>query len=224
MGSDIHSILPVNRTRSQAKESYDKLSPFYDYFSGGLERSFRNKALERLHITDGEIVLEIGFGTGRCLQQMADAVGHGGRVYGIDISSGMLAVSKRRLDKAGLWDRVELTCDDALAMPYDTNKFDAAFMSFTLELFDIGEIPQVLAEIGRVLKPGGRLGVISMSKAGGSSLLLKLYEWLHKKIPQYVDCRPIYVQHSIKDAGFKIKHHERVNLMGLPAEIVIATN
>jgi len=78
-------------------------------------------------------------------------------------------------------------------------------MSFTLELFDTPEIPKVLAKIKRVLKPKGRLGVVSMSREDGKSLLLRLYEWAHKKFPQYVDCRPIYVAESIKDAGFEIK-------------------
>jgi demethylmenaquinone methyltransferase/2-methoxy-6-polyprenyl-1,4-benzoquinol methylase len=154
---------------------------------------------------------------------MAEAVGEEGRVYGIDISSGMLVASRRRLEKAGLWNRVELVCDDAMKLPYADNKFDAVFSSFALELFDSPEIPQVLAEIRRVLRPNGRVGVISMSEEDGASPLLKLYKWLHQKLPQYVDCRPIYVEQSIKDAGFGIQHKERVSLLGLPGDIVIGT-
>jgi ubiquinone/menaquinone biosynthesis C-methylase UbiE len=223
MSSDIHPVLRVTRTKAQAKETYDRMSPFYDYFAGVFEQRYRNVALQRLNITRGETVLEIGFGTGHCLKQMAAAVGEEGRVYGIDISSGMLVASRRRLEKAGLWNRVELTCDDAVKMPYAANKFDAVFMSFVLELFDSPEIPQVLAEIRRVLRPNGRVGVISMSKEDGASPLLRLYEWLHQKLPQYVDCRPIYVEQSIKDAGFGIQYKERVSLLGLPGDIVIGT-
>ena len=101
MRSDLKPILRVTRTRAQAKESYDKMSSIYDFFAGPSERKYRDMALKRLNITRGETVLEIGFGTGHCLQQMAEAVGEAGRVYGIDISSGMLAVSRRRLEKAG---------------------------------------------------------------------------------------------------------------------------
>jgi len=223
MGPDLHTVLRVTRTKAQAKESYDRMSPFYDYFAGLFEQKYRNVALKRLNITRSETVLEIGFGTGHCLKQIAEAVGEEGRVYGIDISSGMLAASRRRLEKAGLWNRVELTCDDAMKMPYADNKFDAVFSSFALELFDSPEIPQVLAEIRRVLRPNGRVGVISMSKEDEASPLLKLYEWLHQKLPQYVDCRPIYVEQSIKDAGFGIQYKERVSLLGLPGDIVIGT-
>jgi demethylmenaquinone methyltransferase/2-methoxy-6-polyprenyl-1,4-benzoquinol methylase len=223
MNPDYSPVLPVTRTRAQAKESYDRMSPFYDSFAGVFEQRYRNLALRRLMVNRGEIVLEIGYGTGKCLKQMAEAVGEQGRIYGIDISSGMLAVSRRRLEKAGLWNRVELTCDDALKLPYADNSFDAVFMSFTLELFDVPEIPKLLAEIMRVLQPNGRVGVLSMSKAKGASPLLRLYEWLHQQLPRVVDCRPIHVERSIKDAGFGIQHKEQISLLGLPGEIVIGT-
>ncbi len=224
MNSKNDRILRVHRTKAQAKQSYDKISRFYDYFAGVFEKEYRNMALERLNIIRGETVLEIGFGTGHCLKQMAESVGENGKVYGIDISSGMLEVSKQRLEETGLLDRVELYCGDALEMPYEDNKFDAVFMSFALELFDTPEIPEILGKIKRVSKPNGRLGVVSMSKEDGDSILLRLYEWTHKKIPQYVDCRPIYVEQSIKDAGFEIEHKEKVKLFGLPGEIVIGVS
>jgi len=215
-------VLRVHRTRAQAKKTYDKISRFYDYFAGVSEKKHRNQALKLLDIKKGDVVLEIGFGTGHCLMKMAKLVGEDGNVYGIDISSGMLEISKQRLKKAGLLDRVELYCGDALEMPYENNKFDAVFMSFTLELFDTPEIPEILTKIKRVLKPNGRLGVVSMSKENEKSLLLELYEWAHKKFPQYVDCRPIYVKQSINEAGFEIKYREKFKLSGLPVEIVIA--
>jgi ubiquinone/menaquinone biosynthesis C-methylase UbiE len=221
MNSKNRKVLRVYRTKAQAKESYDKISRFYDYFAGVFEKKYRNMALERLNIERGEIVLEIGFGTGHCLKQMAESVGENGKVYGIDISSGMLEVSKERLEEAGLLDRVELYCGDALKMPYEDNKFDAVFMSFTLELFDTPEIPKVLNEIKRILKPNGRFGVVSMSKEDGDSILLRMYEWTHKKFPQYADCRPIYLEQSIKDTGFKMEYRKKVKLFGLPGEVVI---
>jgi len=222
MNSKNHKVLGVYRTKAQAKESYDKISCFYDYFAGVFEKKYRNMALDRLNIKRGETVLEIGFGTGHCLKRMAELVGENGKVYGIDISSGMLEVTKQRIEEAGLLDRVELYCKDALKMPYQDNKFDAVFMSFTLELFDMPEISKVLCEIKRILKQNGRLGVLSMSKEDGDSILSRLYEWMHTQFPQYADCRPIYVEHSIKDAGFEIKYKEKVKLFSLPIEIVVS--
>ncbi|MBU2008906.1 MAG: methyltransferase domain-containing protein [Chloroflexi bacterium] len=215
-------ILPVSRTKEEAKRSYDRISKVYDFFAEPFERKHAETALEHLSIKEGETVLEIGFGTGHCLKRIAEAVGKTGRVYGVDISSGMLEVTRRRLGKARLMERVELHCADALSLPYTDDTFDAAFMSFTLELFDTPEIPRLLKEVKRVLKPGGRIGVASMSKENGESLSLRLYEWAHRKWPKYVDCRPIYVEQSLRDAGYEIREKDKEKLFGLPGEIVVA--
>ena len=220
----VSRVLPVSRTKGEAKQFYDRISRFYDYLIGAIERKYAGMALEGLSVKEGETILEIGFGSGRCLRRIAQSVGQNGKAYGIDISSGMLKVTKRRLEKTRLMDRVELYCGDAASLPYDNNTFDAVFMSFTLELFDTPEIPKVLDEVKRVLRLRGRLGVASMSKENGESMLLRLYEWVHEKWPKYVDCRPICVEQSLKDAGYQIKSKEKVRLFGLPGEIVIAVS
>lgn len=211
----------VPRTKAQARASYDRMSRSYDLFAGNFEKRLRNLALERLGVAAGEAVLEIGFGTGHSLEQIAKAVGEKGRVSGVDLSRGMLTVSRKRLDRAGLSERVELHCGDAAQLPYADEDFDAAFMSFTLELFDTPEIPIVLGEIKRVLKTGGRLGVVSLSREDGLSLMLRVYEWLHQRLPQYIDCRPIYIAQALQDAGFQIVHSEKESLWGLPAKIAV---
>ncbi len=218
----VPGILPVPRSKEEAKRFYDRISRVYDYLTGAFERKYAEMAVERLSVGEGETVLEIGFGPGHCLKRLAESVGKTGKVYGVDISSGMLEVTRRRLDKARLIDRVELYCGDASSLPYGDNTFDAAFMSFTLELFDTPEIPRLLEEVMRVLKPSGRIGVISMSKQSGESLLLRLYEWAHRKWPKYVDCRPIYLEQSLRDAGYEIRKKEKVKWFGLPGEIVVA--
>ena len=217
------AILPVRRSKEQARQFYNRISRFYDCVAGTFEHKYTATALEHLSIQNGETVLEIGFGAGRCLEQIAKLVGQQGKAYGIDISSGMLEVTKRRLEKAQLMDRVELNCGDAAKLPYGENTFDAVFISFTLELFDTPEIPKVLHEVKRVLKPAGRLGIASISKESRGSALLRLYEWAHNRWPKYIDCRPIYVEKSLVDAGYKIQSKRKAHLIGLPGEIVIAT-
>ena len=223
MKSDNYSdeISRVYRSKKEAEKAYSKMSRTYDLFAGTFENRYKNMVLKQLNIESGEEVLEVGFGTGYSLKQMAESAGKTGRVYGIDISPGMLNVARKRLIKADLLKRVELTCGDAVKLPYDNDKFDAVFMSFTLELFDTPEIPIVLNEISRVLKPKGRLGIVSMSKENEKSWISNLYEWTHRKFPKYADCRPIYVEQSIVDAGFELEYKEKVKLSGLPVEIVI---
>ncbi len=214
-------ISRVHRSKEEAKKSYDRISRFYDYTEGLFEKRYINIALGKLAIKPGEIVLEIGFGTGYALSIISEKTGREGKVCGIDISPKMMDLARTKLKKKKVSDRVELICQDALKLPYPDNKFDAIFMSFTLELFDTPEIPLILKEIKRVLKPGGRLVVASTSKENGRSIYLNIYEWAHRKFPKYIDCRPIYVLESMKNAGFTIKYNKRIKIYLIPDEIVI---
>jgi SAM-dependent methyltransferase len=103
----------VLRSKEAAKTSYNRMSKVYDLLTGGSEKKYEDIGLESLNARAGETVLEIGFGTGKALVSLARLVEPGGRVYGLDISEGMLAVAQRRLLKAGLSDRVEIKCGDA---------------------------------------------------------------------------------------------------------------
>lgn len=221
--SEGSQVLPVPRTKEEAKRFYDKISRAYDYFTGAFERKHAERTLESLSINEGEAVLEIGFGSGHCLKRIVQSVGETGKAYGVDISTGMLEVTKKRLGEAQLIDMVGLCLGDAAKLPYSDNAFDAIFMSFTLELFDSPEIPKVLEEVKRVLKPTGRLAIASMSRESGKSAPLRLYEWAHKKWPRYVDCRPIYLEESLINAGYRIRSKAMTRMVGLPIEIIVAT-
>jgi ubiquinone/menaquinone biosynthesis C-methylase UbiE len=73
-----------------------------------------------------------------------------------------------------------------------------------------------------VLKPKGRLGVVSIAKRHPSTLIQRLYEYLHHYFPQWIDCRPIYPGHILQDHGFSIIEVQRLPMFGLCVEIVTA--
>jgi demethylmenaquinone methyltransferase/2-methoxy-6-polyprenyl-1,4-benzoquinol methylase len=216
-------ILPIPRTREEARQFYDRLSKSYDYTLGLLGRKYSEMALKCLSVLEGETVLEIGFGTGYCLKWIAKLVGPSGKAYGIDISPKMIEKTKKKLEKEGLTNRTELCRGDAMNLPFDESAFDAVFMSFTLEVFDTPEIPVVLAQIEKVLKPGGRLGLVAMSKANGKSVFLKVYEWIHSQYPKYLHSGPIYTEQCLIAAGYQIKIKEKIRIFRLPADIILAT-
>jgi ubiquinone/menaquinone biosynthesis C-methylase UbiE len=215
------TIARVTRSKAAAESAYDRMSRFYDWFAGGSERAFMEDGLRRLALREGERALEIGFGTGHAIVAMARSVGPAGRVSGVDLSGAMLTLTEARIRREGLAERVELRRGDGAALPYAVGSMDAVFLSFALELFDTPEIPVVLAECRRVLRPGGRIAVVAMSAAERPGLALRLYLWAHSAFPAAVDCRPIYAGASLQRAGFELLHSEKKFMWGLPVEIVL---
>lgn len=213
-------VLRVLQTKDVTRAYYNKLAKVYDFLSEDAERPMREKGIAKLSAQPGEQILEVGFGTGHCLVEIAKSVGPSDRVLGIDISDQMLAQAHELLTKEGLIDRAELKRGDAEQLPYETNSLDGIFFSFTLELFDTPELPKVLAECRRVLRPGGRLVVVAVSREGKHGVMLNLYEWTHKHLPNLMDCRPIYVRRAMEAAGFTIKDAD-VESMWVPVEIVL---
>jgi demethylmenaquinone methyltransferase/2-methoxy-6-polyprenyl-1,4-benzoquinol methylase len=222
MANENDHISRVTRSKEEAKASYDALSRWYDALVGWGEMKFRAVGLQKLATQEGEDVLEIGFGTGHCTLALAQAVGSSGHVYGLDISEGMRNVTQSKVDRASLTGRVELRLGDAARLPYEADSFDAVITSFTLELFDIPEIPIVLQQCQNVLRNGGRICAVAMSKEGKSNSPVRIYEWAHAKFPNFVDCRPIYVQKALEKAKFQILDTTRMSYWGIPVEIVLA--
>lgn len=209
--------------QATARAGYNRLSRVYGMLSDSSEKRFVREAVEEmLRPTEGERILEPGFGSGQVLAALAEMVGPNGHVVGVDISDGMVEQAGRRLSEHGLADRVELHRASATDLPFPDDSFDAVFMSFTLELFPDDQIPIVLAECARVLRPDGRLCVAAMSADGGSTTMEKLYGSSHRHFPTFVDCRPIPVEKVIKTAGFAVVERRDLSMWGLAVELVLA--
>jgi ubiquinone/menaquinone biosynthesis C-methylase UbiE len=214
-------VLRVLQTKEETRHYYNKIAKVYDLLSEEAEKPMREAGLKKLAARPGERILEVGFGTGHYLVEIAKSVGPNSKALGIDISDQMLKHAQDVLAKDGLADCAELRCGDAEQLPYEANSLDAIFFSFTLELFDTPEIPKVMTECKRVLRPSGRLLVVAVSREGKPGVMLNLYEWTHKHFPNLMDCRPIYVRRALEAADFTIKEAD-VESMWVPVEIVLA--
>lgn len=205
---------------------YDRISHVYDLIADGGEHRARERGIELLAARAGERVLEIGFGTGKSLVELAHAVGPTGRLVGIDISQGMCDVASKRLREQGLEERVELMVASTPPLPYDDDSFDAICMSFTLELFEDDQIVTMLDGCRRVLRPGGRLAIVSMASVcdgDHESWMERGYIWMHTHFPHIVDCRPIPLEEILLDRGFILAVHERLDLFSMPVAVVVAS-
>jgi ubiquinone/menaquinone biosynthesis C-methylase UbiE len=214
-------VLRVFQSKSETRAFYNKIAKVYDLLAEHSERSVRQEGLAKLAPAAGERLLEIGIGTGHSLVEIAEAVGPRGKVYGIDISENMVTKTRSLLQEENLAGRAELVCADAEHLPYESGAMDGVFMCFTLELFDTPDMPQVLNECRRVLRPGGRLVVVGVSKVGEQGFVMRAFEWTHRHFPNLMDCRPIYVRQALEAAGFVVED-STVQQMWVPVEVVRA--
>ena len=215
------AVLRVLQSKGETKAFYNKIAKVYDLLSEHSERAMREEGIKMLAPAPGEHLLEIGFGTGHVLAELAKMVGPSGKVFGIDLSENMLAHAKDVLSNQGLIDRASLDCGDAEKLPYSDGSMDGIFMCFTLELFDTPDIPKVLAECRRVLRPGGRVVVVAVSKEGKEGFVIRAFEWTHRHFPNLMDCRPIYARRAMEATGFVIDD-SLTESMWVPVEIVRA--
>ena len=154
------------------RRRYNRLARFFVFFEWLflLPRGIRGRAVSRLEIEPGGRVLEVGCGTGRNLAHLVNAVGAGGRVYGVDLSEGMLERAREVCDREG-WRNVTLIRADAAhaALPEAVDG-----VIFSLSYAVMPHHREVLRAAWGHLRPGGFLGVMDARvPAGATGRLLR---------------------------------------------------
>jgi demethylmenaquinone methyltransferase/2-methoxy-6-polyprenyl-1,4-benzoquinol methylase len=213
----------LNPDHRKTQAAYDRLSRWYDLLEGNWEKSARDAGLRLLAASPGEKILELGPGTGSVCLELSRASGPDGRIFAIDLSTGMLDAARRRLKSTAQTDRSFFSAGDACRLPVRPACFDAVYSSFMLELFTDEEIPIVLNECRRVLKPGGRICIVSLTASGRPSQARRIYTWCHNHFPDLVDCRPICVKSNLDNTGYRVDKCLYTTLWRIPVEIVLAS-
>jgi demethylmenaquinone methyltransferase/2-methoxy-6-polyprenyl-1,4-benzoquinol methylase len=216
-------VAAVERPVARARATYDRIAAIYDLAENPFEHRARNQGLRLLAAGHGERILEIGPGTGHALAALARSVGLAGQVTGLDLSARMLGRSRRRAAQTRYAGRAGLIQGDAHRLPLRAGVFDAVFMSFVLELIDTPQIPPLLAECRRVLRPGGRLGVVSLQLTQPPALMARLYLAARRHLPAVLDCRPIPVPELLTATGWHLQARRQLSLAGLPVTAAVAT-
>ena len=159
---------------------FDLVAPKYDLMndlmSMGLHRAWKAFTVAVANLREGDQVLDIAGGTGDLALAFSKKVGHSGQVVHTDINEAMLRTGRNRLLDAGVV-LPTLVCD-AEKLPFASNHFDLVSVAFGLR--NMTHKGLALAEMNRVLKPGGRLLVLEFSKVAAP--LEKLYDWYSFKV------------------------------------------
>lgn len=161
----------------QVEAMFDNIAPAYDFMNRamtlGIDRAWRRKVVEQVAACAPARVLDIATGTGDLTIALARAIPDAA-VTGADLSAGMLAVGRRKVEEAGLDGRVSLMQADCMHLPFDTGSFDAVTVAFGVRNFE--HLLQGYTEMRRVLRPGGRLVVLELS-VPPSAFVLPFYRF-----------------------------------------------
>ncbi len=133
-----------------------------DLMSAGIHRLWKRFALEVSGVRPGQRVLDLAAGTGDISMLFADRVGPTGTVVMSDINDSMLGVGRDRVTDRGYAGNIEFVLANAEKLPFASNSFDIVSIGFGLR--NVTDKDAALAEMHRVLKPGGRVLVLEFSK------------------------------------------------------------
>jgi demethylmenaquinone methyltransferase/2-methoxy-6-polyprenyl-1,4-benzoquinol methylase len=144
-----------------------------DLMSFGLHRLWKRYAVEALALRKGQQVLDLAAGTGDLTRLVYPKVGKSGRVILVDINEAMLKRGQERLLDCGLFKGLAFVVASAEALPFPDNHFDRIMMSFGLR--NVTDKDKALAQMYRVLRPGGKAIVLEFSQTD-NPILSKLYD------------------------------------------------
>ena len=151
--------------KGQVTRMFDKIAPYYDnlnrVLSLGIDVIWRRKAISLLKKTAPKTILDIATGTADLAIEAAKVL-KPDTIIGMDISPNMLRIGDEKILKKGLTDIIKLELGDSENLKYDTDSFDVVMAAFGVRNFE--NLEKGLAEMYRVLKPGGTIMVLEFSK------------------------------------------------------------
>jgi len=163
------SVVPMNDSalskKEQVAEMFDNIAKKYDFLnrflSAGTDVRWRKKALGHLKEINPSYLLDVATGTAD-VAILAHRILSPNKTVGIDISEGMLEIGRKKIKDIGLEEKISLIKGDSENIHFPDNSFDAVSVAFGVRNFQ--DLEKGLAEINRVLKPGGKLMVLEFSK------------------------------------------------------------
>ncbi|MPQ76715.1 bifunctional demethylmenaquinone methyltransferase/2-methoxy-6-polyprenyl-1,4-benzoquinol methylase UbiE [Hydrogenovibrio sp. JE_KL2] len=172
------SKVPLEEKVKHVKGVFDSVAENYDLMndvmSFGVHRLWKKHTIELSGIRPGKTVLDLAGGTGDLTKAFAKRVGKSGKVVLADINENMVRVGRDRLTNEGIIGNVEYAITNAEALTFPDNTFDLVTMAFGLR--NVTNKDKALAEIYRVLKPGGQMMVLEFSKVT-QPMMAKAYDF-----------------------------------------------
>jgi len=193
----------------ETKEVFERVARTYDrlnhLFSFNADARWRRRLIASSELTAGRSVLDVCTGTGDVAIAFARSEASA-RITALDFSENMLSRARAKIDAGGLAERIDLIQGDALALPFDDERFDVVSISFGLRT--LADRPRAVRELVRVTKRGGRLLIMEFAPPPATLFGLLYRFYLHRFMPFMGDLLSGYrVSYSYLDtsiAGFPV--------------------
>jgi demethylmenaquinone methyltransferase / 2-methoxy-6-polyprenyl-1,4-benzoquinol methylase len=168
-------------TEPQVQAMFDRIAGFYDVMNtvmtAGLHHRWRARAADLAALSAGDSALDVACGTGDLAIELSRRVGADGEVIGSDFAQEMLERARAKAP-ALQWE-----LGNALDLPYASNRFDAATVGFGARNFS--DLDRGLAEMARVVKPGGRVVVLEITTPHKPPLSTFYSLWFDRIVPLF---------------------------------------
>ena len=180
----------------------------------------QDKAIELSKIKDGLTILDVAVGTGNLFNRILKRNPSGLNI-GIDISKGMLTKAKSKLSKQPS-QNYSLEIGSAFDIKMDNHTIDILFNNYMFDLIPFNQMGSIINEFFRVLKHGGKLVLVNMTKA--ERFGAGVYERIYRIYPLVMGgCRGVKQNNLLTEYGFKVIASEYVQQMLFPSEVILAT-
>ena len=168
----------------QIRGMFDRVAGVYDLMntamSAGLHHRWRERAADRAELDPGDTALDVCCGTGDFTFELAKRVRREGRVIGSDFSENMLDLAREKAVDRNV-PQVRFEWADALDLPYDDESFDAVTVGFGVR--NLADLDAGVAEMTRVLKPGGRMVILEITQPRRPPLSTFYSLWFDRLVP-----------------------------------------
>ncbi|NJN15238.1 MAG: methyltransferase domain-containing protein [Oscillochloris sp.] len=209
-------MVPHTINADQARQFYDRLGAGHDR-AEWYEGAAKLRGLELLDLQPRQHVLSLGVGTGKEHLLISETIGWRGLAVGLDLSPVMLNI-------AAWLTRTPQVRADVRSIPLADASFDRVYSSYLLDLIALDELPVVLAAIRRVLRPGGRAVLVSLTEGVNplSRSVIGAWKLAFRINPMLCGgCRPLELADLARQAGLHLLHREVVVQAGMPSEVLV---
>ena len=170
----------------QVEQMFNNIAPTYDKLnhrlSWNIDKGWRKKAIRSLKSFEPKILLDIATGTGDFAILAAQML-HPDKLIGADISEGMMAIGREKVKTAGLQQVISFEKEDCTNLSYPEATFDAVIAAFGIRNF--ANLDKGLAEMCRVLKPGGHLSIVELTSPVSFPMKQLFHIYSHTVLPIY---------------------------------------